>query len=181
MIVNNKNNKGDFMSLYRVKQFIWGFISLFKQIDYTYVTKFLNEKEIEIFNTLKHNDKHHCIRVCKDSIKMRNQLNIDVDMYKLGRAALLHDVGKGQIHLSLVEKSTVVLLDRLTKGKIRRYDKIKQINVYYNHPRIGLGILINNGFGHDRELLDVVRYHHSPNINNENKLLSIIKICDDKN
>lgn len=169
------------MTLYRVKQFIWGFTSLFKEIDYTYITKFLNENEIEIFNSLKHNDKHHCIRVCKDSIKMRNELNIDVDMYRLGRAALLHDVGKGKIHLSLIEKSTVVLLDKLTRGKIRRYDNIKQINVYYNHPKIGLGILIQNGFESDKELLEVVRYHHNPNIKNENKMLSIIKICDDKN
>lgn len=169
------------MSFYRIKQFIWGFIALFKEIDYTYVTKFLNENEIKIFNTLKHNDKHHCIRVCKDSIKMRNNLNIDVDMYKLGRAALLHDVGKGKIHLSLLEKSTVVLLDKLTKGKIKKYDNIKQINVYYNHPNIGLGILIKNGFENDKELLDVVRYHHSINIKKENKMLNIIKICDDKN
>lgn len=169
------------MSFYRIKQFIWGFISLFKEIDYTYVTKFLNENEIKIFNTLKYNDKHHCIRVCKDSIKMRNNLNIDVDMYKLGRAALLHDIGKGKIHLSLLEKSTVVLLDKLTRGKIKKYDNIKQINVYYNHPNIGLGILIKNGFQYDTELLDVVRYHHSRNIKKENKMLNIIKICDDKN
>ena len=38
------------MSFYRIKQFIWGFIALFKEIDYTYVTKFLNENEIKIFN-----------------------------------------------------------------------------------------------------------------------------------
>ena len=112
---------------------------------------------------------------------MRNNLNIDVDMYKLGRAALLHDIGKGKIHLSLLEKSTVVLLDKLTRGKIKKYDNIKQINVYYNHPNIGLGILIKNGFQHDTELLDVVRYHHSRNIKKENKMLNIIKICDDKN
>ena len=50
---------------------------------------------------------------------MRNELNIDVDMYKLGRAALLHYVKKSAKHLSLVEKSTIVLLDRLIKGTIK--------------------------------------------------------------
>ena len=169
------------MALYRVKQFIWGFTSLFKEIDYKYVTKFLNEKEIKIFNTLKHNDKHHSIRVCKDSIKMRNDLNIDVDLYKLGRAALLHDVGKGSKHLSLFEKSAVVLLDKFSNGKIKKYDNIKQINVYYNHPKIGLDILKENGFEKDTELLQVVRYHHSKNLIKDNKILNIIKVCDDKN
>ena len=169
------------MAFYRVKQFIWGFTSLFKEIDYAYISKFLDENEIDIFNKLKHSDKHHCIRVCKDSINMRNELNIDVDMYKLGRAALLHDVGKSAKHLSLVEKSTIVLLDRFTKGTIKKYDNIKQINIYYNHPKIGTDILKNNGLGNDKELLEVVRYHHNKKLDIDNKYLRIIKICDDKN
>ena len=169
------------MSFYRIKQFIWGVTSLFKEVDYTYINKFLNEEEIKIFNNLKHNDKHHCIRVCKDSIKMRNDLNIDIDMYKLGRAALLHDVGKGEKHLSLIEKSTVVLLDKFTNGKIKKFNNIKQIDVYYNHPKIGREILIKNGFENDKELLDVVRYHHNVKRVKQNKMLNIIKICDDKN
>lgn len=169
------------MALYRVKQFVWGFTSLFKKIDNTYLSKFLNEEEIKIFNSLKHNDKHHCIRVCKDSIKMRNDLGINIDMYKLGRAALLHDVGKSVKHLSLIEKSTLVLLDKFTDGKIKKYNNIKQINVYYNHPKIGLNILRDNGFEKDKELLDVVRYHHSKINNFDNEILKIIKTCDDKN
>ena len=112
---------------------------------------------------------------------MRNELDINVDMYKLGRAALLHDVGKSVKHLSLVEKSTLVLLDKFTDGKIKKYNNIKQINVYYNHPKIGLDILKNNGFENDKELLNVVRYHHSSVDKLDNEMLKIIKICDDKN
>ncbi|MBD7916396.1 HD domain-containing protein [Clostridium sp. Sa3CUN1] len=169
------------MALYRVKQFIWGFTSLFKKIDDTYLTKFLDEEEIKIFNKLKHNDKHHCIRVCKDSIKMRNSLNINVDMYRLGRAALLHDVGKSVKHLSLIEKSILVILDKITNGKIKKYTNIKQINVYYNHPKIGSEILKNNGFNNDKELLDIVQYHHSSIAKFDNEMLKIIKTCDDIN
>lgn len=167
------------MALYRVKQFVWGFTSLFKDIDYKYISKFLNEDEIKIFNKLKHNDKHHCIRVCKDSIKMRNDLDIDVDIYKLGKAALLHDVGKSKKHLSLIEKSVVVVLDKATKGRIKRYDNIKQIDIYYNHPKIGLEIL--NKFDYDKEFLQVIRYHHNKDRIKENKILDIISRCDDKN
>lgn len=167
------------MALYRVKQFMWGFTSLFKEIDYNYVSKFLNEDELKIFNKLKHNDKHHCIRVCKDSIKMRNDLNIDVDIFKLGKAALLHDVGKSRKHLSLIEKSIVVLLDKTTNGKIKRYNNIKQIDIYYNHPKIGLEML--KRFDYDKEFLQVVRYHHNKEKVKDNKILNIISICDDKN
>lgn len=167
------------MAFYRIKQFIWGVTSLFKEIDYEYISKFLNEDEIKVFNKLKHNDKHHCIRVCKDSIKMRKELNIDVDVYKLGKAALLHDVGKSIRPLSLLEKSMVVLLDKTTKGKIKKYDNIKQIDIYYNHPKMGKEIL--QKFNYDKEFLQVVRYHHNKNKIEDNDILNIISACDDKN
>lgn len=167
------------MVVYRVKQFIWGFTSFLKNIDYEYVNEFLNEDEIKIFNKLKHNDRHHCIRVCKDSIKMKEDFNIDVDKYKLGKAALLHDVGKSKTPLSLFEKSVVVLLDKATSGKIKKYDKIKQIDIYYNHPKIGLEVLKN--FEYDKELLQVVRYHHNKSKISDNQILNIISSCDDKN
>ena len=48
--------------LYRVKQFLWAIGSNFKEIDYKYVDKFLDSKEKELFNKLKHNEKHHSIR-----------------------------------------------------------------------------------------------------------------------
>lgn len=169
------------MTFYRVKQFIWGATSKFKKIDYKYLSTFLNDEEIKIFNQLKHSDKHHCIRVCKDSIRLKNDLNIDIDIYKLGKAALLHDVGKSAKHLSLIEKSVVVLADKFTKGKIKKYNKIKQIDIYYNHPKIGVKILENKGFKKDKELLEVVKYHHNNRIKINNKYLSIIKECDNKN
>lgn len=173
------------MALYRVKQFIWGITSLFKPINYTYINKFLTEEEIKLFNKLKINDKHHCIRVCKDCIEMKNNLNIDIDEYKLGRAALLHDIGKSKRYLSLIEKSIVVLLNKATNGKIKKYSNIPQINIYYNHPEIGVKILMENGFDINDELLQVVKYHHCENIININDeinvLLNIIKVCDDKN
>lgn len=166
------------MSFYRVKQFLWAIGSTFKKIDYDYLRKYLNEEEIKLFNTLKHNDKHHCIRVCKDSISMKEENNIDVDAMKLGKAALLHDIGKSKFKLNVFEKSIVVLLDKATNGKINRYDNIKQIDIYYNHPKIGEKIL--RKYNYDEEFLQVIKYHHN-NKNTNNKILDIISICDDKN
>lgn len=110
---------------------------------------------------------------------MKYDLGIDIDVYKLGKAALLHDVGKSKKHLSLMEKSVVVLLDKATKGKIKKYDNIKQIDIYYNHPKIGLEIL--KGFDYDKEFLQVIRYHHNKDKIKKNEILNIISRCDDKN
>jgi putative nucleotidyltransferase with HDIG domain len=168
------------VSLYRVKQFIWGIGSLYKKVDYEYVGQFLTEDEINIFKKLKRSDQHHCVRVCKDSIQYNKEYSVNVNEHKLGKAALLHDVGKGSLHLSLIEKSIIVILDKITKGNLRNHDKIKQVNIYYNHPKIGFNILKN--LGYENDLLDVIRYHHKKGkINCNNKMLQIISICDDKN
>ena len=57
---------------YRVKQFLWAITSYFKKVDYNYIDNFLDEKEKQLFNKLKHNEKHHSIRVCKDAININS-------------------------------------------------------------------------------------------------------------
>lgn len=166
---------------YRVKQFIWGFTSLFKKVDYDYVKKYLNEEDLLLFDRLKVNDKHHCIRVCKDAISFNANLkeNEKVEEIKLGRAALLHDIGKSILHLSLIDKSVIVILDRITKGKIRKYKNNRKINIYYNHPKEGYEILKSKGYS--KEILEVVRDHHKKIHSKDNKFLHIISYCDNKN
>ena len=169
------------MKFYRVKQFIWGIESYFKQIDYEYIKTYLNKDEIKMFDKLKKSDKYHCIRVCQDSLRLVKEKKLKIDEYKLGKAALLHDIGKSEYHLSLIEKSAIVLLDKFSKGNLKKYDNIKQINIYYNHPKIGYEILKSKNY--DKELLEVVRYHHvakKKNLKN-NKMIDIVNICDNKN
>lgn len=165
--------------MYRVKQFLWGIKSLYRDIDIEYVKKFLTEDEIKIFKKLKINDQHHCIRVCKDSLEMNRNYELNIDEYKLGKAALLHDIGKTKFHLNLVEKSIVVILHKLTRGYIKKYKNIKQIDIYYNHPKIGYEILKEKGYSKD--ILEVVRHHHTKNRMIDNEYLTIISFCDDRN
>ena len=169
------------MKFYRVKQFIWGVEAYFKKIDNSYLESYLNKNEINMFNKLKKSDKYHCIRVCNDSLKLLKDNNFNIDEHKLGKAALLHDIGKSKYHLNLIEKSTIVLLDKFSKGKLRKYDNIKQVDIYYNHPKIGYEML--KEYNYDKELLDVVRYHHMINRKEfkNNKIIDIINICDNKN
>lgn len=169
------------MNFYRVKQFIWGVESSFKKVDDKYIEKYLNENEIYMFSKLKKSDKHHCIRVCRDSLVLLKNSNIGIDEYEIGKAALLHDIGKSKCHLNLIEKSIIVLLDKFTKGTLKKYDNISKIDIYYNHPKIGYEML--KVYNYDKELLDVVRYHHKDK-NKEfkiNKMVDIINICDNKN
>ena len=166
------------MSVYRVKQFIWAAKSLLQDVDTTYVNNFLNSDEKKLFNKLKKPDKHHCIRVCKDAIDISKEKNMNVN--RVAKAALLHDIGKSEYSLNLFEKSAVVILNKLTKGKLKKYDSFKVVDAYYNHSEKGANILKKLNV-YDKEFLDTIRYHHNNKITNESKLLQVIRECDNKN
>lgn len=168
------------MEFYRVKQFIWAVNSIFKKVDYDLINEYLNNEEKELFATLKNGDKQHCIRVCKDCIKEIEESNQNIDKYKLAKAALLHDIGKSEYKLNAIQKSILVLADKATSSKIKKYENIKVIDAYYNHPKKGVKIL-NSIKSYDKEILEVVSNHHKDDYFTENTMFNIIKHYDNKN
>lgn len=165
------------MSLYRVKQFVWALKSLSEDIDTEYVNRFLNKREKDLFNKLKKTDKHHCIRVSKEAVNLSKGKEINLN--RVAKVALLHDIGKGEYGLNVIEKSVLVILNKMTKGKLKKYDSIKAIDSYYNHAEKGANLLKSFNT-YDKEFLDTIRYHHSNKIQG-NKLLEIIKESDNRN
>lgn len=165
------------MSLYRVKQFVWALKSLSEDIDTEYVNRFLNKREKKLFNKLKKTDKHHCIRVSKEAVNLSKGKEINLN--RVAKVALLHDIGKGEYGLNVIEKSVLVILNKMTKGKLKKYDSIKAIDSYYNHAEKGANLLKSFNT-YDKEFLDTIRYHHSNKIQG-NKLLEIIKESDNRN
>ena len=165
------------MSLYRVKQFVWAVKSLSEDVDTAYVNKFLNKKERNLFNKLRKMDKQHCIRVSKDAVRLSEGKNINLN--RVAKVGLLHDIGKCEYGLNIIEKSVLVILNKMTKGKLKKYDGIKAVDSYYNHAEKGANLLKHFNT-YDKEFLDTVRYHHSNKIQG-NKLLDIIKESDNRN
>lgn len=167
--------------MYRIKQFLWAVLSIFQPIDYEFLDRYLIKSEKDIFEKLSKNEKHHCIRVCKDSLKRANDYSFIIDKNKLAKAALLHDVGKINTRLNVIDKSVIVLLDKFTNGKIKKFDNIKKIDTYYNHPQIGVKILEESKCL-DKEILKVVEEHHyDKRTPGESIILDIIVECDNKN
>jgi putative nucleotidyltransferase with HDIG domain len=169
------------MTFYRIKQFWWAISSYFKDIDNEYIDRYLDDHEKLLFDKLKIGDKHHCVRVSKDSLEIYDKLlakveNIDKD--QLAKAALLHDIGKAERPLNFIEKSIVVILHKITKGKIRRYENIKILDIYYNHPKKGVDMLWP--YGYSEEFLQVIRLHHSKKVI-DNPMLNIVIESDNKN
>ncbi|KHD34638.1 HD family phosphohydrolase [Clostridium acetobutylicum] len=154
----------------RINQFFKYVSSYISDDDKLYIEKSLNTNEKELFYKLSIHEQKHSINVARDIEKICNQKDII-------KAALLHDIGKIYIKLNLIDKSILVILDFITKGKLKRLSKLKKVNCYYNHGDIGYYILkdIEN-----EEVLFLVKNHHNNSINNNLKL-NILKKYDDKN
>ena len=162
----------------RIKQLIWAITSSFKKINNEVLSKYLNEKELKEFNKLSNSEKHHCIRVCNNSIdEFRG--NKCIQENKLAKITLLHDVGKNIKSLNVVDKSLIVILDKITKGKLKKYEKNKKVYIYYNHPKESVKILNRIG-KYDLDFIEAVEKHHCKGIY-DNIYLQILKKYDDRN
>ena len=91
----------------------------------------------------------------------------------------MHDIGKGKCPLNVVDKSLLVIFDKVTKGNLKKYDNEK-VKLYYYHPKYSAELLrgIDN---YDNDFLEAVANHHNKYEKvNSNKYLNIIKKCDDE-
>ncbi|PRR81551.1 HD domain-containing protein [Clostridium vincentii] len=165
------------MAIYRVKQFMWAITAKFKPIDEEIIDKYLNKDEKKLFKQLSFSDMHHCIRVCNDALTKYKQEDIDID--KLAKIALLHDIGKASASLNIIDKSVIVIVDKITNGKLKKYNFNKKIDTYYNHPKKSVALL-NNINRYDSEFLEAIEQHHYKEIG-INIYLKIVKECDDNN
>ncbi|MCB2295810.1 HD domain-containing protein [Clostridium algoriphilum] len=164
------------MSLYRVKQFYLAIVSKINNEDINFLETYLEGFELELFNQLPIYEQKHCINVARDVKLTCNQRKLLSE--ELVKVALLHDIGKIYSRMNPIDKSIMVILHNITKGKIRACKKIKNVNMYYNHGVIGYKLL--KKYEYTDRFLFLVRNHHSNNIIGDIEL-DLLKECDDKN
>ena len=165
----------------RVKQFYVNVTDKMTEKDYDYANEILNKKELELFMKLSKSEQKHSIRIAKDiEFIIDNNETDDEEILKnrnlLMKSALLHDIGKITKRLNVIDKSIIVILNKITKGKLKSNKTSKKIQCYYNHSSYGYEIL--KDIIDDTVILDIVKNHHSDNGNN---LVNFFKQIDDKN
>lgn len=161
---------------HRIKQFYWDITSNFKSIDKSFIDKYLHDHDKSLFYQLKKSEQHHVIRVAKNAHYKISKLGTTIDKNKFMRICLLHDVGKIGAELTVIDRSVLVLANKITKGKIRKYTNINKIEIYYNHAQIGADMLKDKGY--DEEFVNVVRLHHSRGYS-KNIMINILRESDD--
>ena len=144
--------------------------------DIDFLTTHLKTYELQLFNKLPTYEQKHCINVARE-VEATCSLNKMQALFMV-KVALLHDIGKINSSMNLIDKSIMVILHKITKGRIRAYNEFKNVNIYYNHGEIGYNLL--KKYGYDERFLFLVKNHHNNNILDDIEL-NILKECDDKN
>lgn len=160
----------------RVKQFYDYLTASVDSDDRRYVDKYLNSGEKKLFNKLAVHEQKHSINVAKDIENMYDKSLVKSD--DLIKVALLHDIGKVKIKMSIIDKSIIVILDKITRGKMKKFQNIKKIYGYYYHADDGAEIL--KELEESSRILYLIKNHHNKNIKDDLEL-NILKICDDRN
>lgn len=215
----------------RVRQFIMNLTDRINENDYKYIESKLNNKEYEIFKEISKSEQKHSVRVAREieniinEIKKGNEfksgytltngeildrkiiLSAKEELIKneelLIKAGLLHDVGKSRQRINIIDKSIIVILNKLTKGKLRNIN-LKKIQCYYNHSEYSYEILKemyknidlekknidvknentnemnidNDKINKNNDFLEVIRNHHNENYG-ENKG-DDVKACENE-
>lgn len=168
------------MSFYRLKQFLWSLSFKLNSKEENYLSQNLNSTEHSLFKKLSISEQKHSIRVAMDvekSCESYKESGATIDKERLVKAALLHDIGKIFGKLNAIEKSILVILNKLSKGKIKKYNHINKVNVYYNHADMGAELL--KEYDIDESTIYLVRNHHR-NIE-DNAELEVLVDCDSIN
>lgn len=160
------------MTSYRIKQFYWGITAKISLEDKMFLKEHLNDSELKLFNRLPIYDQAHSIRTAKEvkRIYLESRMSNDI----LIKSALLHDIGKIENRLNLIDKSILVILDKLTKGRIKKFNNVKKIDVYYNHAEKGYSIL--KKYNYSDRFLYLIKNHHNNII--RDKELEVLRKCD---
>ena len=165
----------------RVKQFYINVTDLMKDEDYDYVKRKLNDEEYKLFNKILKSEQKHSVRIARQiEFIIDNNLIDDIDIIEnknlLIKAALLHDIGKSEQKVNIIEKSIIVILNKLTKGRLKKIQKSKKIQCYYNHSEYSYNLL--KDIIEDDLILNIVKNHHN---NTDNKYINFFKKIDDNN
>ena len=161
--------------IYRVKQFFWSLDTRIEKEDMEYAKRNLSRREYELFSRLSKQEQKHSIKVARD---------VDAECSREGtcageitKIALLHDIGKLKGRLNSIDKSVLVIADKVSKGRIRNLG-FKKVDVYFNHGQMGSKLL--RDYGLSERALFLIENHHNHGIEGDREL-DILMRCDSSN
>ena len=91
------------------------------------------------------------------------------------KTGLLHDVGKSVKRINIIDKSIIVILNKITSGRLRAV-KYSKVQCYYRHSEYSFNML--KDYIKNDEMLYIIENHH---IDTEDMKLLVFQVIDDRN
>jgi len=163
---------------YRTRQFWNALLSPRKRVETEVLLPHLSPSQIVLFRRMQPSEQAHAYQVF-ERLKAAGQTEPD-----LLAAALLHDVGKILVPLSLPDRVVIVLGKRLFRRRARRWGEgtlsrlRRPFVVASHHP--GWGADLAKQAGASSRTVDLIR-HHQDISSADNPLLAALQAADDEN
>ena len=171
---------------YRLKQVQDALSGKLTETDWSTINNSLSKKELILFHKLAIADQFHSMQVAKSALELKNKLRLNIDSKLITRAALLHDIGKLGIRLSLLDRVLPVIMTRISVKLSRmlgqKYsDKLvfRGFFIYWHHQYRGAEIALESGL--EPQIVELIRMHQEPISEQDDKLLWLIKKADSLN
>ncbi|MCK9222262.1 MAG: HDIG domain-containing protein [Limnochordia bacterium] len=159
-----------------------------KAEDYAFVHRFLNEKEQALFRKMTEADQRHCVAVAEDAAE---QVLLPDQQWLLTKAALLHDIGKGDCSLLLLDRILYTIMVRvapdylaslrLSLGK-KSFFTCRRQALYIQHNHAKRGAHLARSIGCPEDVVRLIGAHHGDREDHVNmRLLKCLQDADRRN
>ncbi|MEZ4502780.1 MAG: HD domain-containing protein [Dehalococcoidia bacterium] len=153
-------------TLYRARQFFTGFRTILVPSEVRIARELLTPAELVLFAGMEPRDRRHSMNVLLWLRRTADLEGAPAPSKMLEAAALLHDVGKGRMHV--VERVAFVILNAVAPGLVERIGQPdgprwrQGLWRLRHHGRLGAEILTSAGT--DPRVIALVRAHteHTP-------------------
>ncbi len=170
-----------------MKQFFKGFVSRPSEEDKAFVRKYLSIEEAALFDNLSSDEQKHSITVAREMVEAAKGSK-ELDKNEIAEFALLHDIGKATIKLSLIDRAVLVILRRVTpriynglaeKGESSGPGIFKKFYVHKFHGKIGAELLRRAEVSD--KIANLVEVHDKKPEPDDPIELMLLRQLDDKN
>jgi putative nucleotidyltransferase with HDIG domain len=153
----------------RFKQFMFAVSSRAHSEDTKFVSEYLTVNETALFERLPDDIRKHLIHIAKKLLSVSREAPPEMDVRLLVRVGLLHDIGKGIVHLSIADRVVMVILRRAMpslynsladRGHNERAGRIaRKFYVHREHAKIAADLL--GAAGTEHKVIDIINRHSS--------------------
>ncbi|SEO87650.1 HDIG domain-containing metalloprotein [Propionispora vibrioides] len=171
----------------RVKQVISALTASINRHEEEFANRYLRPGEQELFWGMSMAEQRHALNVTYTALSFSGRLAIDI--HRLIRCALLHDVGKRRGDINTAGKIMAVLAHACAPAWAEAWGRQGRgtfpanlrhaFYIYFNHAERGAALL--SQVGTEPEIIEIIRRHHKAPAKDDPPELCLLRKADNMN